>query len=85
MKMSHRWDSPPCLHTKSETTNLNSSSFEYTNICLVSHQKITFKTSLNFYYDVKENPVEVIKDGVGTYAVTIEKAEYQVWPYLDKN
>jgi hypothetical protein len=41
--------------------------------------------SLNFYHPVSENPVEVIKDGVGTYSTIIQKQEAKVWPFLDKS
>ena len=71
MKMSHRWDSPPCLNTKSQVKTQTSQYFEYINVCVVSHQRMTFNTSLNLYYDIKELAVEVIKDGVGTYSTIL--------------
>lgn len=46
MKMSHRWDSPPCLTTQSETVNLSKDNFEYINVCVVSHHRITFNMSI---------------------------------------
>jgi len=57
--------------------------FEYINVCLVSHQKITFNLTLALYSDVKEQ-VKVVNEGVGTFSVIIEKREAQVWPFLTK-
>lgn len=71
MKMSHRWDSPPCLNTKEERSNLANNSFEYINLCLVSQSLITFTFSVEFYENVKKNDIIVTKDGVGTYSSII--------------
>jgi len=48
-KLSHRWDSPPCLNSKSEGSEISSRSLFYINVCLVSHQKVTFKLDLDLY------------------------------------
>lgn len=84
MKMSHRWDSPPCLSTKQEFSSLTNQTFEYVNICVVSHQKIRFETKFDFFSNVVDGEVRVIKDGVGTFSTIIQKAEGKVWPFLNK-
>lgn len=52
---------------------------------MVSHQKITFNLTLNFYDEVNDELVDVKKDGVGTYSIIIEKEESRVWPFLAKD
>jgi len=51
-KLSHRWDSPPCLYTQSQQSKLEQDAFFYNNVCLVSHQKVNFKVNLNLYKSV---------------------------------
>lgn len=85
MKMSHRWDSPPCLNTKKELSQLNNNTFEFTNICVVSHSKITFNLIVEFYEQVKDQEVVVSRDGVGIYSTIIQKESDKVWPYLSKD
>lgn len=51
-KLSHRWDSPPCLYTQSEKSQLGTESFFYNNVCLVSHHKVSFKLNLSLYRSV---------------------------------
>ncbi len=58
--------------------------FEYINVCVVSQSKITFKFSVNFYDNVKNEKISVHKDGVGIYSTIIEKDETKVWPFLSK-
>lgn len=72
LKMSHRWDSPPCLNTKRQNAFSSSSHFNYTNLCLVSNSKITFSFLLSFYDEVV-HPIAVSGDGVGIYSAIIEK------------
>jgi hypothetical protein len=71
MKMSHRWDSPPCLNTKHEQSKLSNDSFQYINTCVVSHSKITFAFLIDLYDEAKAQEVIVHKDGVGIYSAII--------------
>ena len=45
-KLSHRWDSPPCLNTQKESSRLEHDVFIYENVCVVSHQRIMFEVKL---------------------------------------
>ena len=51
-KLSHRWDSPPCLYTQGQQSRLETDAFFYNNLCVVSHQKVNFKVNLNLYKSV---------------------------------
>lgn len=55
IKTSHRWDSPPCLYSKNQSSYLNQSYFYYSNTCLVSHSRLNFELKMNLYRDVKVN------------------------------
>jgi hypothetical protein len=46
MKLSHRWDSPPCLNTQNYSSSLDSNILSYENNCLVSHQRVSFQAKL---------------------------------------
>ncbi len=51
-KLSHRWDSPPCLYAQAQQSRLEEDAFFYNNVCVVSHQKVNFKVNLNLYRSV---------------------------------
>lgn len=76
LKMSHRWDSPPCLNTKHQSTHSSGEHLNYTNVCLVANSKITFSFLLQFYDQIAphSHPITFSRDGVGTYSAIIEKA-----------
>jgi hypothetical protein len=72
IKLSHRWDSPPCLKSIHESYKLANSVFNFTNVCLVSKAEIRFEFSGKLYGRVRERrELEVRKDGVGTYSLVI--------------
>ncbi len=52
MKLSHRWDSPPCLYTQKEHWSVINDSLEYVNVCVVSHQRLNFNLKFEFYQSV---------------------------------
>ena len=49
VKLSHRWDSPPCLKTVEESYDLKNSTLFFNNVCLVSNTRITFGISSKLY------------------------------------
>lgn len=70
IKLSHRWDSPPCLNTVEEKYELLNSTLSFKNVCLVS------RTEIKFFIESKLNKkskgaLEIKKDGVGEYSLTI--------------
>ena len=41
-KLSHRWDSPPCLKTVREDYHLRNNTLVFINLCLVSNAELKF-------------------------------------------
>lgn len=71
-KLSHRWDSPPCLKSIQEKYELENSILSFINVCLVSNAEIKFHFIEKLHKKTKQS-LEVKKDGVGTYSLTFEK------------
>ena len=85
IKLSHRWDSPPCLNSLSQKSSIENDTLYYSNECMVGHSKITFETELKFKKEVEENSLDIKRDGVGTYFVQIEKSDRDdIWSFLDQ-
>jgi hypothetical protein len=84
-KLSHRWDSPPCTDTKHELYTFENNTISYVNECVVSRQKIQYKVDLNLWQEVAKEGVDIKRDGVGTYLITIKKLTPSIWMYLDKS
>ena len=89
LKTSHRWDSPPCLNTKSKHSELYHRNFTFLLVCHSSHIKITFSLYLDFHTFVSPKTDEQGKiifslgsDGVGIYSAIIEKERDEIWKYL---
>ena len=71
-KLSHRWDSPPCVKTVSEDYRLNNSTITFINVCLVSNVELKF-TFCEILHRQTVGDVSVKKDGVGTFSIIFAK------------
>lgn len=84
VKLSHRWDSPPCSTTLKEAYSVINQTLRFNNVCLVSNEQITFEFKINLLNGTEDN-LDIKKDGVGTYSITIKKKEEGTWLNLDQD